>query len=220
MAERPNISDLRACEVLWKFNSVRRHVRDPDAFLVMGSNDLNVATYAGELAERNRRSIVICSGGIAHHGDLLDTGWTEPEADVFAREMISRGVDPRRMLIERSATNTAENVIRSRALAKKANVSVSRLMIVQKPFMCLRALKTAQRHWPDAQVGVTCEKITFGRYFERYGRTDLIDIIAGDTQRVISYAKRDFFAATEVPSAVQEALKLLIARGYTAHMPA
>jgi hypothetical protein len=219
MSEPPNASDLSACEVLWHFNSVRRPVSDPDAILVMGSNDLGVAAYATELAKRHPRATIVCSGGIAHRGDLLDTGWDEAEADVFAREMVKGGVKPGRILVERSATNTAQNVIYSRAILEQANLAVKRILVVQKPFMALRALLTTQHNWPDVTVGVSHLRISFREYMERYGHTSLIDIIAGDTQRVISYAKRGFFAPTEIPSAVQEALDTLIARGYTRHMP-
>jgi uncharacterized SAM-binding protein YcdF (DUF218 family) len=219
MTREPNAADLNACEVLWHFNSVRRPVHDPDAILVMGSNDLRVATYAAEVANGNRRAVVVCSGGIAHRGDLLDTGWDEPEADVVAQEMIRAGVDPANILVERTATNTAENVVQTRAILEKARIIVQRLMVVQKPFMCLRALLTTQQNWPGITVGVSHEPISFRAYFERIGRTSLVDIIVGDTQRVINYAQRGFFVPVEIPPAVQEALNRLIERGYTGHMP-
>lgn len=220
MAGQPNTEDLNACEMLWHFNSIRRSLSDPDAILVMGSNDLNVASYAAEVANDNRRAVVVCSGGVAHRGDLLDTGWQEAEADVMAREMIRAGVDPASILVERSATNTAENVIRSRLVLEKAQIVVKRLLVIQKPFMSLRALLTTQHHWPGIVVGVAHEEIAFEAYLKRYGRASLVDIIVGDTQRVISYAQRGFFASAEIPRAVQEALNGLIERGYTAHMPA
>jgi uncharacterized SAM-binding protein YcdF (DUF218 family) len=212
--------DLDACQVLWNFNSIRRAVDNPDAILVMGSNDLCVATYAAEVANGNRRAVVVCSGGVAHRGDLLDTGWDEAESDVLAREMIRGGVDPARILVERSATNTADNVILARALLEKAQIVVKRLVVVQKPFMSLRALLTTQHNWPGIAVGVSHEQIAFAAYLKRYGRTSLVDIIAGDTQRLITYAQRGFFASIEIPHAVQEALNRLIERGYVAHMPA
>jgi hypothetical protein len=85
--------------------------------------------------------------------------------------------------------------------------------------MAMRALLTTQRHWPEITVGVSHESISFAAYKARYGRDDLVDVIAGDTQRLIVYAERGYHAAVKMPAEVQAALGMLIARGYTAHMP-
>jgi hypothetical protein len=100
--------------------------------------------------------------------------------------MIRAGVDPANILIERTATNTAENVFLSHSVLESARIAVKRLMLVQKSLMSLRALLTTQHRWPGIDVGVSQEPIFFSASFERYGRTSLVDIIAGATQRVIN----------------------------------
>jgi uncharacterized SAM-binding protein YcdF (DUF218 family) len=220
MMASPDPGDLAACEVLWRFNSIEVAIADPDVLLVMGSNDLNVAAHAAQLAHDIPHAVIICSGGLVRRDDLLKTGWGEPEAVVFSNALLARGVAPDRILVERWAQNTADNVRLSRTVLQAAGIEVEKLLVVQKPFMCLRALLTARHQWHGIDIGVSHENIAFQRYFLRYGDTSLIDVIVGDTQRVISYPGRGFFAAVPVPEEVRTALDRLVARGYTRHMPA
>jgi hypothetical protein len=219
MSISPDTRDLDACAQLWTFNAIERPLAKPDIILVMGSNDLNVGVHAARLAAANDRSIVICSGGISHQSDLLKTDWQRPEADVFADLIENHGIDRKRIRREIAATNTAENVINSRALTEREMIAAEQVLVVQKPFMCLRALLTAERHWPGAELGVSHEDIPFEAYFERYGDNGLVDIIVGDTQRIVTYPQRGYFREVPVPADVSAALTYLIERGFTAHMP-
>ena len=63
MMASPDPGDLAACEVLWRFNSIEVAIADPDVLLVMGSNDLNVAAHAAQLAHDIPHAVIICSAG-------------------------------------------------------------------------------------------------------------------------------------------------------------
>jgi len=220
MTASPEPGDFAACEVLWRFNAIEVAIADPDVLLVMGSNDLNVAVHAAQLACDIPRATIVCSGGLVPRSDLLKTSWDEPEAVIFANALIEHGIPASQILIECSAQNTADNVRLSRGVLQAAGIAVEKLLVVQKPFMSLRALLTARHQWPGIGIGVSHEGISFQRYFARHGDVSLIDIIVGDTQRIISYPARGFFAAVAIPDDVRAALEQLVARGYTRHMPA
>src|SRR5262249_23295571 len=159
--------DLAACEVLWRFNAIEVAIADPDVLLVMGSNDLNVAEHAAQLAHDTPHAVIVCSGGLVRRDDLLNTGWGEPEAVGFSKALLARGVAPDRILVERWAQNTADNVRLSRSVLQAAGIEVGKLLVVQKPFMCLRALLTARHQWHGIDIGVSHEHISFQRYFSR-----------------------------------------------------
>jgi uncharacterized SAM-binding protein YcdF (DUF218 family) len=206
---------LEASQILWTFNGLERHLARADIILLMGSNDLAVAGVAADLAVRHPGAVIICSGGRAHQSDLLSTGWRLPEADVFADALIGLGIAPDRILRERHARNTAENVTFSRALGP---AEVSDVYVVQKPFMCLRAYLTTRRHWPGVTVGVAHEQIGFIDYLRRYGRRELIDIIVGDTERIMRYPEQGFFDPVPVPDGVRQAFDRLVCLGYVRHL--
>src|SRR5262245_19051844 len=88
MTTSPHPGDLAACEVLWRFNAIEVAIADPDVVLVMGSNDLNVAVHAAQLAHDAPRATIVCSGGLVSRDDLLKTGWGEPEAVVFSNALL------------------------------------------------------------------------------------------------------------------------------------
>ena len=206
---------LEAVEILWKFNSIERPPVRADVILLMGSNDLSVAGVAADLALRQSGALIICSGGQAHSHDLLSTGWAGPEADMFAQALMERGIPAARILRERCARNTAENVTLSRALCPSG---VKEVCVVQKPFMCLRAYLTTLRHWPGVRVGIVHEHIDFVDYLRRYGDLSLIDIIVGDTERIERYPELGYFDAVPIPEEVRSAFRQLVLRGFTGHL--
>src|SRR5258708_4674534 len=65
---------LSLARVIWDYHWVRQTAIPGDLIIAMGTNDLRVAEYASDLYHRGYGSTLVCSGGIAHVGDLLATG--------------------------------------------------------------------------------------------------------------------------------------------------
>jgi hypothetical protein len=88
---------------------------------------------------------------------------------VFAREAIKCGVDASAVLVEPEATNSGDNVMRSRALiAAKGMPTPTRLVVVQKPFMLRRAFATICKVWPELEVvKMSAERCTWAQYAVR-----------------------------------------------------
>src|SRR3569623_909286 len=103
---------LQSCRTLWEFLSRADHPSRIEVLVVLGSTDLIVPAFAASLAHRCRPRLVICSGGLAHQDDLLNTGWKEPEAVVFARVLSTFGVS--NVVVETQSTNTGDNIRYSR----------------------------------------------------------------------------------------------------------
>ena len=59
MTASPDPGDLAACEVLWRFNAIEVAIASPDVLLVMGSNDLNVAVHAAQLAHDTPHAVIV-----------------------------------------------------------------------------------------------------------------------------------------------------------------
>jgi uncharacterized SAM-binding protein YcdF (DUF218 family) len=141
---------LAYAETIWKFMQTGHTPVAADLMLVFGTNDLRVATVAAEFYREGLAPLVLITGGIAHHGDLLATPWDRPEAVIFAEEMIRCGVPEDRILIEPFATNTAENVRFARALIEALPGPPPRnATAVVKPFMQRRVLATMAVYWPE-----------------------------------------------------------------------
>ncbi len=88
-------------------------------------------------------TIAVASGG---------QGSDEPmsEARCIANQLIARGIDADRILLEEKSTDTAENIQYSRELIEdSADISV---LIVSNDFHCFRGAAIARRHL-EAEVG-------------------------------------------------------------------
>lgn len=68
-----------------------------DVMIALGTNDVRVAHHAADLFRRGFAPLIVCTGGVAHQGDILETGWDAPEAEVYAKILRERGVPPDRI---------------------------------------------------------------------------------------------------------------------------
>src|SRR5215207_6116909 len=82
---------------LWNYHHMNHTVERSDCILVLGSHDTRVAERAAELYFGGFAPLVIMSGGL---GRLTAGNWTEPEAVLFARIAIEKGVPPASILTE------------------------------------------------------------------------------------------------------------------------
>jgi uncharacterized SAM-binding protein YcdF (DUF218 family) len=157
------------------------------------------------------------SGGIAHRGGLLDTGWDRPEARVFADAAIEEGVPPEAILLEEQAQNTADNFVLSRALAERAGLGLRKLLVVAKPYMTRRGYATGRKAWPEAELVMQCESIGMADYFEREPDPErALLALVGDLHRILVYPAMGFQIPQDVPAQVIDALRRLVEAGYGA----
>lgn len=190
-----------------------------DIIFVLGSNDYKVAEYASDLFLKGLAPYILFSGGIAHHDDLLSTGWNKAEAEIFADIAISKGIPKDRIIIENKAKNTGENVLYTEKILKKAGIIFSNVIAVQKPYMERRTFATIKVHWPNVNLMVSSPPIDFEDYVSNNKDKEcLINIMVGDLQRIIEYPKLGFQIEQKVPNEVLNAYHFLVGKGYDKHL--
>ncbi|SJZ48493.1 YdcF family protein [Consotaella salsifontis] len=201
--------------LLWDYMCLIHRPKPCDAILVLGSFDETAAVYAARLWREGWAPRVIMSGGLAHRGGLLDTGWDRAEAEVFAEVAREHGVPESAILKEGYAQNTGENFVLSRRLAKEEGLSISALMVVAKPYMTRRGYAVGLKIWPEAELVMQAEAVTVEDYLARDPNPErVIQAMVGDFHRILVYPALGFQAPLPVSRAVVEAAHSLIAAGY------
>ena len=212
------ISDktLILAKQLWDYHHVNHHLEKADCILVLGSHDTRVAERAAELYLQKWAPLLIFSGGL---GRLTEGVWTETEADLFAKIAIDKGVPREAILIENKSTNTGENILFTRRLLRENKIDPQSFIVVQKPYMERRSFATFKKHWPDKKLIVTSPQISFENYPNaEIPAEQVINIMAGDLQRIKVYAEMGFQIYQEIPADVWKAYEQLVKSGFDEHL--
>ena len=205
--------------VAWDYMRLVHRPEPADAILTLGSFDPQAAVHAASLWKAGLAPVVIMSGGIAHRGGVLDTGWDRSEARVFAEVAVGDGVPQEAILLEERAQNTGDNFVFGLAIAEQANIRPKKLLVVAKPYMTRRGFATGRKLKPEIELLMQCERIDVVDYFAREPdpeRTMLA--LVGDLHRIIVYPHLGFQVAQDVPPEVVDALGRLVAAGYGARL--
>ena len=206
-------------KILWDYHHLNHALKKADCIFVLGSHDLNIARYGAELFLKKWAPLMICSGGVAHTGDLLHTDWQKSEGEMFADIAVQEGVLREKILIENQAKNTGENFQFTEILLKEKNINPMTLILVQKPYMERRVFATGLKYWPEKQLIVVSPPVSYEEYIRKDIPEDtIINLMVGDLQRIKLYAKKGFQVYQHIPSDVWEAYEKLVAVGYTKHL--
>jgi uncharacterized SAM-binding protein YcdF (DUF218 family) len=211
---------LRLAETLWDYHQLGHELAPADAILVLCSHDTIVAERGAELYVQGLAPLLIVSGG---RGAITTRLWDEPEAEIFARIAVARGVPRDDVILETRSTNTGENVRFTRELLAARQIDPERFILVQKPYMERRAFATFRTVWPEKHVQVTSPRAGFREYLARYAHGSLtagevVSIMVGDLQRIHLYPARGFQIPQEIPPEVWSAYEALVAAGYDRHL--
>jgi uncharacterized SAM-binding protein YcdF (DUF218 family) len=210
---------MQSARVIWDFHQLRHKPIPGDVIIALGTNDLRVAEFAADLYHRGFGKTLLCTGGIAHQGDLLATPWPHSEAEMYAGVAMRRGVPHDRILLETTAANTAENIRFSRRLLLSDGVRPSNNVIAVKPFMQRRTWATLAVEWPEMPASLASPEMTLDEYFTDVLTPEkIIQIMLGDLQRIWVYARRGWSAPQRIPEAVHDAYMRLKAAGFTQHL--
>jgi uncharacterized SAM-binding protein YcdF (DUF218 family) len=216
-AERRPVSadDLHLARILWDWQAAEDGPAVADAALGLGSYDVRVADRCVELFNAGAVRLVCFTGG---SGNFTRGRFPRGEAHAFAERALALGLPESSLVVEPTATNTAENITRSRPLLEP--LGVGSLILVAKPNMLLRGQVTATANWPEVTTRRCGARVPFATDLAP-GRSvsDLINELVGDAERLRLYPARGWHAPIMIPSEVAAAVRALIARGYDRHLP-
>jgi uncharacterized SAM-binding protein YcdF (DUF218 family) len=148
-------------------------------------------------------------------GKITGTLRSEPEGVRYAAVVRAMGVPGDRLVVERHATNTGENLLHARTLLAERGVWPRSAIIACKPSMTRRALHASAAQWPEVAWQVSAPAIAFESYPSPDVPEDLmISLLVGDLQRMWVYAERGFQTPALVPPDVHEAFEELVRLGY------
>ena len=207
---------LSLSKLLWDYHHMDHTLLKSDVILALGSHDLRVAERAAQLYLEGWAPLLVCSGGL---GNLTSEIWTESEADQFAAIAIKMGVPENAVLVENKSTNTGENILFTEKLLEEKGFNPASFIVVQKPYMERRSYATFKKHWPGKNVVITSPQISFDDYpNENIPADRVIEIMAGDLQRIKEYPAKGFQIYQEIPANVWNAFERLVELGFDGHL--
>jgi len=207
---------LAEAKKLWDYHHMDHTPSQSDCILALGSHDLRVADRAAALYLEGWAPILVLSGGL---GYLTKGLWKDPEADLFARIALDKGVPAEAIFIENKSTNTGENIQFTRKLLDEKGLHPNRFLLVQKPYMERRSYATFKKQWPDKDLLVTSPQIAFEDYAnDEIPMERVINSMVGDLQRIRIYPAKGFQIPQDIPDEVWTAYEKLVAWGFTKHL--
>ncbi|WP_084964258.1 YdcF family protein [Thermoactinospora rubra] len=207
---------LRAdVETLWNYHDMHHVVRPADVGIGLGSHDAGVATCAADLYLRGMFPLIVFTGANA---PTTVNEFPRGEAVHYREHAIHRGVPAEAILIEPTATNTGENISRTRDLLSKEGLEIRSAVIISRPYQQRRAYATCKKLWPEIDITCASLSMSLDDYLEKIGPDRVINMLVGDTQRIMEYPKLGFAVEQPVPADVQSSYERLVQAGYTSRL--
>jgi uncharacterized SAM-binding protein YcdF (DUF218 family) len=208
---------LRAdVETLWDYHDMHHDLQPADVGIGLGSHDLGVATCAADLYQRGMFPLIVFTGANA---PTTRDKFPRGEALHYREHAIDRGVPADAILIEPTATNTGENITRTRALLHERGIKVESAVLISRPYQQRRAYATCKMLWPDIKIMCASLPMSLDEYIASIGDADrVINMLVGDTQRITEYAKRGYAIEQPFPPHVQATYERLVQAGYTSRL--
>lgn len=200
-------------ETLWNYHRLDDELRPADVGIGFGSHDLGVATHIANLYLRGLFPTVVFTGANA---PTTVERFPRGEAVHYREHALELGVPDSAILVEPEATNTGDNITKSRAVLAAHGIDVASAIIGSRPYQQRRVHATAGKLWPALGVLCTSLPLSLDDYLLSIGDVDkVINMLVGDTQRIIEYPLLGFAVEQYMPEPVVHAFSNLVQQGYT-----
>lgn len=201
-------------EVLWEYHNMRHELRPVD--VAIGSHDLGVATYTAELFDRGLFPLIVFSGANA---PTTVGRFPRGEAVHYRDHAVGLGVPLEVIRVKPNAMNTGQNIEFSRKLLADEGIQVGSVLLVSRPYQQRRSYATCRKLWPEVDVICGSRPVPLDEYVAGIGEARfVVDMLVGDTQRIVEYPERGFAIAQKMPAAVRDSFQRLVAAGYTSRL--
>ena len=207
-------------KVLWDYMRLDQTVECGDCIIGFGCINDHIALRCAQLYHQGIAPKLLFTGGL---GRNTLGRWAEPEAERFARIAMEEGVPQEAILLENKSTNSAENILFTRAILEREGLAGGKLICVHKPFMERRLYAAMKNYWPEANAVYTSPQLSLEEYIQvtaAQGMTEqgVIDVLVGDFQRMDVYAKRGYQIPQDIPQTAWSAFEKLVELGCTSEL--
>jgi uncharacterized SAM-binding protein YcdF (DUF218 family) len=201
---------------LWEYHQMGHTLRPCSVAIGLGSHDLGVADTAVDLYKCGMAPLLVFTGATSPTTrDRMPKG----EAVHYRERALDLGVPDSAILVEPRARNTGENIRFSRAVLEEADVDVSTVLLISKPYEERRAYATARKQWPDVEIVSASTPMTLDEYVDSIQDPRLvIDMLVGALQRLLIYPQQGFMISQPVPDDVLEAYERLCREGFSSRL--
>lgn len=207
-------------KVLWDYMRLDMEPVPGDCIIGFGCYNDDIALRCAQLYRDGYAPRILFTGGLGRNTLGL---WTQPEAERFAAVAIGAGVPEKDIIVENQATNSAENILFSRAKLMEKGLDDGQLICVHKPFMERRLYAAMEVYWPEAKAVFTSPQVSMEEYIQNsvaqgLSEKTVVDVIVGDFQRMDVYAKKGYQIPQDIPSQVWDAFYRLVRLGHTSEL--
>lgn len=203
-------------ETLWRFHRIDDRPLPVDVAVGLGSHDPGVAVYAAELYLLGLFPIVVFTGANA---PTTVERFPRGEAVHFREIALEHGVPDSAIRVETRATNTVQNINRTRALLAAESLTPTRVLIISRPYQQRRARAVAAREWPGVDIRCTGSHRDLDAYLRRIGDADRVAaMLVGDTQRLELQGRSGEIEPQHIPADVARAHRRLVDAGFTSRL--
>ncbi|MGW5760039.1 YdcF family protein [Streptomyces tendae] len=213
MISTQNWADTRR---LWDYHQMGHTPRPCSVAIGLGSHDLSVADTAADLYERGMAPLIVFTGATS---PTTRERMPRGEAVHYRERALELGVHSSAVLVEPRARNTGDNIRFSRELLEEADVDVSSVLLISKPYEERRAYATARKLWPEVEIISASSPMTLNEYVDSIGDARMvIDMLVGALQRLLVYPEQGYLISQPVPADVIEAYERLCQAGFTSRL--
>lgn len=127
-------------------------LKNCDAILAMGSNDLTTPRRAADLyhlVSRTKPEIKVVASGLGGHTTVTKAPFSVPEAEKYRIELMRLGVPKKSILVDPESRNSGANIQNSFRLLSETGRIPERIALIQTPAAQLRANLTFEKQWGD-----------------------------------------------------------------------
>ena len=215
-----NLETKVPLQVIWDYMHLNMELQPGDCIIGFGCINDDIALRCAQLYREGFAPKILFTGGL---GRNTLGRWKQSEAERFSFIAQQQGIPAQNILLENQSTNSAENILFSRKILEESGLAQGRLICVHKPFMERRLYAAMKVYWPEANACFTSPQLDLDAYIHntvKQGLTEkqVIDVIAGDFQRMDIYAKKGYQIPQEIPDSVWQAFHRLVELGYTGEL--
>lgn len=170
-----------------------------DAIFCFGSRHFRVPQTASTLLQLNVAPLALITGGPSRSGE-------RPESDLFADAIVASGVKRSRLVVEREALHTGENVTLGMA-ALLEHCEATSIVGVAWPLAARRVVATFALHHPEIRVySAPALRMTGWRWCPTPKR---VGLMLGEFDRLTTYRNLGWVRSDAPSATVQEAAEVL-----------